>query len=158
MCQVQLKRTDFRSLAPGVGVNGPASNAPRPRPPPGGPPAPGGPCGGTGPLGACAPAGTDAVTKTARNTPAARAVRNAIAIPPPPLVDRDLELFVALLDGPDESGRVPVLGWEDLDLEQLTGLHRGLVDPLPRQVLHGGCRQDPVRRRPVRVRDGELDA
>src|SRR4051812_19599068 len=126
MCHVQLKRTDFRSLAPGVGVNGPASNAPRPppRPGPGGPP-PARPCGGPlwalcAPGALCAPAGAEAVTKAARNTPAVTAVRNAIpSLPPRGLVDRDLELFVALLDRADESGRVAVLGGKDLDLQRL---------------------------------------
>src|SRR5688572_23043182 len=68
MCHVQLNRTVFRSLAPGVGVKGPAAPPPKPppppppaRPPPARPPAGG---GAPPPAGACgagaAPAGAPA--------------------------------------------------------------------------------------------------
>src|SRR5262245_2643121 len=157
MCHVQLKRTDFRSLAPAAGVNG----DPRPPRPPGAPwPGPPAPClprpcapaaGAAWPwaAGPCAAAVTLLIATSTTSTPVTRdrsAMANSEDIRLVAAVaEEQLDLAIAELEIPDESRRVPVPCREDCHLEDLARLHGGLVDSLPSQRRDGGGCQQPVR-------------
>src|SRR5688572_17527805 len=108
MRHVQLKSVVFRSLAPAVGVNGPAAPPPKPPPPPpparpaGGPPArppPAGACGaappwagGAAPAGACGcPETTGLIATSSASTLIARVRRSHMANSRVPLLDVELE-------------------------------------------------------------------
>src|SRR5436309_14378338 len=89
--------------------------------------------------------------------PRAFVVDQTWPIPSTPLVDAVAEVqqdvAVPELEIPDESCRVPVPRRKDGHLEDLAGLHGGLVDSLPGQRLYGGSGQNPVRHLAILVRD-----
>src|SRR5688572_7089737 len=163
MRHVQLKRTVFRSLAPSVGVKGPAAPRPAPPPPPPparpggvGPPRPGA-CGaappgacGAAPAGACGAwpwtswdiTGLDATRRA--STPMARVRLSHMANSGIQLFDVELEILVTERETPNVSRRVAVDGRKDGHLERVARLDRALAEPLSRQSGDGSGGQRPV--------------